>query len=52
MEFYEDLQNLAVQHGIKGKKLNKVRPVVPLNHSTVSIAISLSHCHLSLQNVL
>jgi len=25
MEFYEDLQNLAVQHGIKGKKLNKVR---------------------------
>jgi len=25
MEFYEDLQNLAIQHGIKGKKLNKVR---------------------------
>jgi hypothetical protein len=24
MEFYEDLQSLAVQHGIKGKKQNKV----------------------------
>jgi len=26
MEYYEDLHSLAVQHGVKGKKLNKVHP--------------------------
>jgi len=39
MECHEELQNLASQHGLKGKKLNKVIRSVQLRPETLIISL-------------